>query len=125
MSKASDNSSKPLAVRLTNAGNPIADNQNSLSAGPRVPLRSIRWPWRKLQLLRLLMRLGKWRRTLPETEVVLLRDAEFRVALSELRYPPIGTPTHAVPGGYPPRPSVPPVTDSSIGHTAFRSGVAP
>src|SRR5882724_5955611 len=39
MSKATDNTSKPSADRLTtSAGNPIADNQNSLSAGPRGPL---------------------------------------------------------------------------------------
>jgi hypothetical protein len=100
--KPTDNSSKPPAVRLsTSAGNPIAGNQNSLNAGPRGPFRSIWWPWRLLQPLRPLMRLSEWRRTAVEPEVALLRDAEFRVALSELHYPPIGPPTHAVPGGYP------------------------
>src|SRR6202521_2008072 len=39
MSKPTDKSSKPSADRLTtSAGSPIADNQNSLSAGPRGPL---------------------------------------------------------------------------------------
>jgi catalase len=39
MSNPTDSSSKPLGDRLTtSAGNPIADNQNSLSAGPRGPL---------------------------------------------------------------------------------------
>ena len=39
MSKSTDNSSKPSSDQLTtSAGNPIADNQNSLSAGPRGPL---------------------------------------------------------------------------------------
>src|ERR1700694_3822961 len=39
MSKATDHSSKPSGDRLTtSAGNPVADNQNSLSAGPRGPL---------------------------------------------------------------------------------------
>jgi len=35
MSKPTDNTSKPSADQLTtSAGNPLADNQNSLSAGP-------------------------------------------------------------------------------------------
>src|SRR6266436_2163959 len=39
MSKPTDSSPKPSGDRLTtSAGNPIADNQNSLSAGPRGPL---------------------------------------------------------------------------------------
>src|ERR1700726_2196760 len=39
MSQPTDKSSKPSVDRLTtSAGNPIADNQNSLSAGPRGPL---------------------------------------------------------------------------------------
>src|SRR5580704_9360000 len=39
MSKPTDNSSKPSGNHLTTtAGNPVADNQNSLSAGPRGPL---------------------------------------------------------------------------------------
>ena len=39
MSNPTDNSSKPSADRLTTSGgNPLADNQNSLSAGPRGPL---------------------------------------------------------------------------------------
>src|ERR1700686_2013963 len=39
MSKATDHSSKPSGDRLTtSAGIPVADNQNSLSAGPRGPL---------------------------------------------------------------------------------------
>jgi len=39
MSKPTDNPSKPSGDRLTtSAGNPIADNQNALSAGPRGPL---------------------------------------------------------------------------------------
>src|SRR5712675_1825624 len=39
MSKSTDNPSKPSGDRLTtSAGNPIADNQNALSAGPRGPL---------------------------------------------------------------------------------------
>src|ERR1700731_4595497 len=39
MSKPTDNSSKPPGSQLTTSpGNPIADNQNSLSAGPRGPL---------------------------------------------------------------------------------------
>ena len=39
MSKSLDASSAPLREQLTtDAGNPIADNQNSLSAGPRGPL---------------------------------------------------------------------------------------
>jgi catalase len=39
MSKPTDNATKPPADQLTtSAGNPVADNQNSLSAGPRGPL---------------------------------------------------------------------------------------
>ena len=39
MSKPIDNSSNPSGNQLTtSAGNPVADNQNSLSAGPRGPL---------------------------------------------------------------------------------------
>jgi catalase len=39
MSKPTDHSPKPSGDRLTtSAGNPLADNQNSLSAGPRGPL---------------------------------------------------------------------------------------
>jgi catalase len=39
MSKPTDNSSKPSGNQLTTtAGNPVADNQNALSAGPRGPL---------------------------------------------------------------------------------------
>jgi len=39
MSKPTDNSDEPAGNQLTtSAGNPIADNQNSLSAGPRGPL---------------------------------------------------------------------------------------
>jgi catalase len=39
MSQPTDNPSKPSGDRLTtSAGNPIADNQNALSAGPRGPL---------------------------------------------------------------------------------------
>jgi catalase len=39
MSKANDNDSGPAGGQLTtSAGNPIADNQNALSAGPRGPL---------------------------------------------------------------------------------------
>jgi catalase len=39
MSNPTDNASKPSGNQLTtSAGNPIADNQNSLSAGPRGPL---------------------------------------------------------------------------------------
>ena len=39
MSKPTDDVSKPSGSQLTtSAGNPIADNQNSLSAGPRGPL---------------------------------------------------------------------------------------
>jgi hypothetical protein len=39
MSKQSDNSSTPSGDQLTTtAGKPVADNQNSLSAGPRGPL---------------------------------------------------------------------------------------
>src|SRR6266403_4844475 len=39
MSKPTDNPSKPSGDRLTtSAGNPIADNQNALSAGPRGPI---------------------------------------------------------------------------------------
>src|SRR5712672_1385383 len=39
MSKPTDNPSKPSGDQLTtSAGNPIADNQNALSAGPRGPL---------------------------------------------------------------------------------------
>src|SRR3984893_9038932 len=39
MSKPTDNSSKPPGNQLTTtAGNPVADNQNALSAGPRGPL---------------------------------------------------------------------------------------
>src|ERR1700689_3443058 len=39
MSKPIDSSSKPSGDQLTtSAGNPIADNQNALSAGPRGPL---------------------------------------------------------------------------------------
>src|SRR6202158_1672311 len=39
MSKPTDNSSKLSNNQLTTtAGNPVADNQNSLSAGPRGPL---------------------------------------------------------------------------------------
>src|SRR3981081_3072151 len=39
MSKPNDNSSKRSNERLTtSAGNPLADNQNALSAGPRGPL---------------------------------------------------------------------------------------
>src|SRR5258706_14611302 len=39
MSKPTDNPSKPSGDRLTtSAGNPIADNQNSISAGPRGPV---------------------------------------------------------------------------------------
>src|ERR1700674_2734537 len=39
MSKPTDNSSKPSTNQLTTtAGNPVADNQNSLSAGARGPL---------------------------------------------------------------------------------------
>src|SRR5467141_373417 len=39
MSKPTDSSSTPSGSQLTtSAGNPIADNQNSLSAGPRGPL---------------------------------------------------------------------------------------
>src|SRR5258707_2430253 len=39
MSKSTDNPSKPSGDRLTtSAGNPIADNQNALTAGPRGPL---------------------------------------------------------------------------------------
>jgi hypothetical protein len=86
MSKPNDNSSKPPAVRLTtSARKPIAGSHNSLSGGPCGALRSIRRPWRKLRLLPPLTRLSKWRRTPAESEVALLRDAEFRVALSELR----------------------------------------
>lgn len=117
MRTPSDTSSKPSAIRLSaSAGDPIAGNQNFLNAGPRGPLRSIRWLWRKLQTLSRRMRLSERRRTAVEPEVALLRDAEFRVAMSELHYPPIGPPKHAVPGGYPPRPSVTPGTNSSLGH---------
>src|ERR1700744_464428 len=39
MSKPTDNASRPSGNQLTtSAGNPVADNQNSLSAGPRGPL---------------------------------------------------------------------------------------
>src|ERR1700734_785084 len=39
MSNPTDNASKPSGNQLTtSAGNPVADNQNSLSAGPRGPL---------------------------------------------------------------------------------------
>src|ERR1700731_2429907 len=39
MSKPIDHPSNPAAPQLTtSAGNPVADNQNSLSAGPRGPL---------------------------------------------------------------------------------------
>src|ERR1700720_3195039 len=39
MSKPTDNSSKPSGNQLTtSAGNPIADNQNSVTVGPRGPL---------------------------------------------------------------------------------------
>src|ERR1700681_3006193 len=39
MSKPTDNSLKPSGNQLTTtAGNPVADNQNALSAGPRGPL---------------------------------------------------------------------------------------
>ena len=39
MPKPTDNASKPSPTQLTTtAGNPVADNQNSLSAGPRGPL---------------------------------------------------------------------------------------
>ena len=39
ISKPTDNSSKPAGDQLTtSAGNPVADNQNSLSAGPHGPL---------------------------------------------------------------------------------------
>ena len=39
MSKPTDTVSKPSSSQLTaSAGNPIADNQNALSAGPRGPL---------------------------------------------------------------------------------------
>src|ERR1700675_1284298 len=39
MSKANNNDSAPAGCQLTpSAGNPIADNQNALSAGPRGPL---------------------------------------------------------------------------------------
>src|ERR1700694_1283202 len=39
MSKPTDNSSKPSGNQLTTtAGNPVADNQNALRAGPRGPL---------------------------------------------------------------------------------------
>src|ERR1700730_14638390 len=39
MNKPNDNSSKRSNDRLTtSAGNPLADNQNALSAGPRGPL---------------------------------------------------------------------------------------
>ena len=39
MSKPNDKSTKPSGPQLTTtAGNPVADNQNSLSAGPPGPL---------------------------------------------------------------------------------------
>src|SRR5947209_15509560 len=39
MNKPTDNPSKPSGDRLTTgAGNPIADNQNTLTAGPRGPV---------------------------------------------------------------------------------------
>src|SRR5437773_7638383 len=39
MSKPTDNSSTPSGNQLTtSAGNPVADNQNSITAGPRGPL---------------------------------------------------------------------------------------
>src|ERR1700722_6741783 len=38
MSKPSDSAKKPAIQLTTSAGNPVADNQNSLSAGPRGPL---------------------------------------------------------------------------------------
>ena len=39
MSEPTDNSSEPSGNRLTtSAGNPVADNQNSLTAGPRGPV---------------------------------------------------------------------------------------
>src|SRR5712672_3958805 len=39
MSKPTDNAAKTPSDQLTtSAGNPVADNQNSLSAGPRGPL---------------------------------------------------------------------------------------
>src|ERR1700692_3350869 len=38
MSKPTDSAKKPAIQLTTSAGNPIADNQNSLSAGPRGPL---------------------------------------------------------------------------------------
>ena len=54
---------------------------------------SIRRSWRIL--LRPLERLGILRRRTPaESEIALLRDAEFQIMLSELRYPPIGIPAH-------------------------------
>ena len=52
---------------------------------------SIRRSWRVI--LRPLERLGIWRRRTP-VEVTLLRNAEFQIMLSELRYPAIGIPTH-------------------------------
>jgi hypothetical protein len=52
---------------------------------------SVRRSWRIL--LRPLERLGIWRRR-THVEVTLLWDAEFQIMLSELRYPPIGIPTH-------------------------------
>ena len=39
MSKPTDNSREPSGPQLTTtAGNPVADNQNALSAGPRSPV---------------------------------------------------------------------------------------
>jgi hypothetical protein len=49
---------------------------------------SLRRLWRSL--LRRLECLGIWRRrTAEEPDVVLLRNAEFQIMLTELRYPPI------------------------------------
>ena len=58
--------------------------------------------WRSL--LRSLERVGIWRqRTIEQPQVALLRNAEFQIMLSELRYPPIPVYTYVVRDGHPSR----------------------
>jgi hypothetical protein len=77
---------------------------------------SIRRSWRIL--LRPLERFGIWRRRTP-VEVTLLRDAEFQIMLSELRYPPIGTPRQFARDGRPSR-RAPVPTPVLYGRTSSR-----